>query len=206
MLNSNIPYFKCYVQRRYFTKNPEHTDYDACYAFAIQSVSGKVLTFHILTDYGMLRSRVPLFEIYEHPPTNDIPCHFKQLWDCFSENVAVTEYSFLYNKRCQVMLKDGTLVWATYMFTVDWYENPYSEEPTDYKCGHVMYADDGYFLCQPNNRIYWKDSNFVTKPMPDPKQFKVDTEFLSIETFSDRWVSDDSDHYYYDLKHVDEKL
>ena len=49
------------------------------------------------------------------------------------------------------------------MFTVDWYDNPYSDEPSDYKCGHIFKADDGYLLCQPNNRLFWKDSNWVTK-------------------------------------------
>ncbi len=60
----------------------------------------------------------------------------------------------------------GTKVWATYMFTVDWFDNPYSDEPSDYKCGHILLADDGYMLCQPNNRIFWKDSNFITNEFP----------------------------------------
>jgi hypothetical protein len=153
-----------------------------------------------MTDYGMVRSRVPLSEIFFSEPTKDIPFHFKQLWDCFSENLSVICYDYLCEKRCQVVLKDGSMVWASYMFTVDWYNNPYSDEPTDYKCGHILAADDGYFLCQPNNRIFWKDSNWVTKSFPiEPKEIKVDTELLSVETISDRWVSDDGDSYYYNI-------
>jgi hypothetical protein len=65
-------------------------------------------------------------------------------------------------------------------------------------------ADDGYLLCQPNNRIYWKDSNWVTKPFPiNPKDIKVDENLLSVETVSDRWVSDDGNSYYYDLTKKD---
>lgn len=87
------------------------------------------------------------------------------------------------------------------MFTVDWFNNPYSEEPSDYKCGHVLVADDGYLMCQPNNRIYWRDSNWVTKDFPvDPKVFKVDNEKISVENTSDRWVSEDSDSFYYDIQ------
>lgn len=33
-----------------------------------------------------------------------------------------------------------------------------------------------------------------------PKTIKVDTELLSVETISDRWVSEDGDSYYYDIK------
>ena len=202
MLNKNISSFKCYVRVQHFTKNEEHKDtYHEAYAFGIQSISGKILTFHVMTDYGMLRSRVPISELFLKKPTSDVPSHFKQLWDCFSENVTVTKFEYLSEKRCQVVLKDGSKVWATYIFTVDWFDNPYSDEPTDYKCGHVLVADDGYLLCQPNNRIFWKDSNWITKKFPiDVKEMKVDDCLESVESYSDRWVSEDSDSFYYNLK------
>jgi hypothetical protein len=56
-------------------------------------------------------------------------------------------------------------------------------------------------LCQPNNRIFWKDSNFITKPFPfEPKEIKVDSVLESVECQSDRWVSEDSDSFYYEIK------
>lgn len=205
MLNANIDNLKCYVRLSHFTKNEQDQNtYHRAYAFAIQSVAGKILTFHIMTDYGMLRSRVPISEIFLEIPKEDIPPDYKQLWDCFSENVSVITYDYLYDKRCQVILKDKKLVWATYLFTIDWYRNGYSDEPSDYKCGHILVADDGYLLCQPNNRIYWKDSNWVTKPFPDElkKQMKVDDDFISVEASSDRWVSADSSNFYYDIEKI----
>lgn len=200
-LNSNIPSFKALVKKSYFTKDPNDiNEYYNVYVFGIQSVGGKILTFHVLTDSGMLRSRVPLSEIYTKIPTNDIPFNYKQLWDCFSENVSVVEYDFLAFHRAQVVLRDSTKVWATYILTIDWYNNPYSDEPSDYKCGHVLESDDGYLLCMPNNRIFWKDSNFVTKPLPDDlKQFKVDTDLPSVENQSDRWVAEDTNSFYYNI-------
>jgi hypothetical protein len=201
MLNSNIPSFKALVRKSYFTKNSKDSDeFYNVYVFGLQSCAGVILTFHVMTDNGMVRSRVPLSEIYTKIPTNDIPFNFKQLWDCFSENVSVIEYSFLSYHRAQIVLRDGSKVWATYLMTVDWFNNPYSDEPSDYKCGHILIADDGYLLCQPNNRIYWKDSNWVTKPLPeDLKQFKVDTELPSVENQSDRWITEDGDSFYYDM-------
>jgi len=201
MHNINIPSFKCLVRASHFTKNEKEKDvYHDAYAFAIQSVEGKILTFHVMTDYGMLRSRVPISEIFLKAPKKDIPNHYKQLWDCFSENVSVTTFNYLSGKRCQVMLKDGTKVWCTYMFTIDWFNNPYSDEPSDYKCGHILVSDEGYLLCQPNNRIYWKDSNFICRDFPiDKKDIKVDHELLSVETASDKWVSEDTDSFYYNI-------
>jgi hypothetical protein len=201
-LNSNIPSFKGLVRKSHFTKNTEDSNtFLNVYCFGIQSISGTILTFHVMTDDGMLRSRVPLSEIFIKEPKNDIPFNFKQLWDCFSENVSVIEFEFLKQHKAQIVLRDGTKVWGTYMFTVDWFDNPYSDEPSDYKCGHIFKSDDGYLLCQPNNRIHWKDSNWVTKKLPENlKQFKVDTELLSVENVSDRWVSEDTDSYYYEMK------
>ena len=201
MLNSNIPFFKCLVRQSYFTKNDKDSNiFHDCYAFAIQSITGKILTFHIMTDYGMLRSRVPISEIYMKESTQDVPFHFKQLWDCFDNDVTVINYEYLKEKRCKVIMKDKTFVWATYMFTIDWQNNPYSDEPSDYKCGHVLQTDDGYLLCMPNNRIFWKDSNWVTKEFPiQPKNIKVDTELLSVESVSDRWITEDTNSFYYDI-------
>lgn len=207
-LNVDIPAFKCVVRQSYFTKDEaDHDIFHDCYAFAIQSVSMKMLTFHVMTDYGMVRSRVPLSEVYLHPPTADIPYHFKQLWDCFGEQCAVTVFDFLKEKRVQVVLRDGRRIWATYRFTIDWFNNPFSEEPSDYKCGHVLAADDGYMVCQPNNRLFWRDSNWVTKPFPiEPRRIRVDQHHLSVETVSDRWVTDDTDSVYYGITAVLENI
>jgi hypothetical protein len=202
VLNSNIPSFKGLVRKSYFTKNQSDSEtYINVYVFGLQSCGGVILTFHVMTDDGMVRSRVPISEIYTKVPTSDIPFNFKQLWDCFSNNVTVTEFDFLNSHRCQVVLRDGSKVWATYMFTVDWFDNPYSDEPSDYKCGHILKGDDGYLLCQPNNRIFWRDSNWVTKKLSsDLKQFKVDYELPSVENLSDRWVTEDGNSFYYDIK------
>jgi hypothetical protein len=204
-LNNNIPYFKCLVRQSFFTKKDDDKNiFHNAYAFGIQSVPSKILTFHIITDYGMVRSRVPLSEIYLKEPENDIPFHFKQLWDCFGYDVSVITYDFLTENRCKVLLRDKTEVWATYMFTVDWFDNPFSDEPSDYKCGHILVADDGYLLCMPNNRIFWKDSNWVTKDFPvKPQNIKVDNHLPSVESVSDRWVSEDSDSFYYEIKKID---
>jgi hypothetical protein len=206
LYNSNIPSFKALVRKSHFTKNIEDKDiFLNIYVFGLQSADGKILTFHVMTDDGMVRSRVPISEIYTKIPENDIPFNFKQLWDCFSTNVSVIEYDFLNSHRAQIALRDGSKVWGTYMFTVDWFDNPYSDEPSDYKCGHIFRSDDGYLLCQPNNRIFWRDSNWVTKKLPeDLKQFKVDSELPSVENLSDRWVTEDTNNFYYDIKNVSE--
>ena len=102
-LNENIPHFKAKIKKSFLTKNPEDDkEFYNVICFGIQSIAGKILTFHVITDNGMVRSRVPLSEIYIKESVQDIPFHYKQLWDCFSENVAITKYSFLQEKRTVV--------------------------------------------------------------------------------------------------------
>jgi hypothetical protein len=201
MHNANIPAFKALIRRSWLTKKQEDKEvFDNIYVFGLQSVASFGITFHCMTDYGMLRSRVPLSEIYTKKPLKDVPQNYKALWDCFSENVSVIKYEYLETRRCKAILRDRSQVWATYMFTVDWFDNPYSEEPSDYKCAHILEADEGYLLALPNNRLYWRDSNWITKAFPiPPQEFKVDTEKILVENQSDRWVSEDTDSYYYDI-------
>lgn len=199
-LNTNIPAFKCLVAKKSFTKDNTEGYYNAC-AFAIQSVTGKILTFHVVTDFGALRSRVPISDIYLKHPTKDVPIDFKQLWDCFSENVSVCAYDWLFGKRCRVTMKDRADTIAAYMFTVDWYDNPYSNDPRDYKSAHILAADDGYLLAQPNNRIWWECPNFITADIPS-ERFKVDTELLSVENMGPRWRSEDTDDFEYKIKNL----
>lgn len=197
-LNENIPSFKALVKKSWFTKNEkDNEEYYNCYVFGLQSYSGKILTFHIMTDDGMLRSRVPISEIYTKIPKSDVPYHYKQLWDCFSENVSVTKFEFL--KKGTIILKNKKRILANYLFTVDWYNNAFSETPSDYKCGHVLESEDGYLVCQPNNRILWQDPNWITKEEPkDLKLFKVDNELLSVEMHGTKW--EDSDSFFYEIK------
>lgn len=205
LLNADCPYFRCFIKRSYYTHNNEDDNiFDNAVAFAIQSVVNKIITFHVMFDFGMVRSRVPLSSIYWKVPTKDLEPHMKQLWDCFGEDVAVTRLSYLSEKRCQILLKDKTWIWGTYQFTVDWFNNSFSENPPDYKNAHVIFCDDGYLCAQPNNRLKFADMNWVTKDFPvDPKLIKVDKELINVETISDRWISEDGDSFYYDIKKED---
>jgi hypothetical protein len=103
-----------------------------------------------------------------------------------------------------VVFKDGTKEWGNYMMTFDWYNNPYSQEPTQYKAAHLIKLDDGNFALQPNNRLVWKDMSFTTKPFPDKPDWKVDNKDWVCESVSDRWIiHHENDNYYYSVKNID---
>ena len=57
----------------------------------------------------------------------------------------------------------------------------------------------------PNNRIYWRDSNWVTADFPlDIKDIKVDKYLLSVESIADKWITEDSNAYHYDITNRDD--
>lgn len=202
-MNYNIPHFRALVKKSYFTKDSnDSTEFYNVIAFAVQSISGKILTFHVITSNGAIRSRVPIHEIYTKSPIgNDIPFHYHQLWDMFSENAHVIVYDFLKYHKCQIILKDKTFVESSYILTIDWFDNPYSDEPAYYKCGHLLAGDDGRLYLMPNNRLTWRDSNWITnKDISDFSSWKVDETFLSVENVTDRWIAEDSDKFFYQIE------
>jgi hypothetical protein len=169
--------------------------------FGAQSNPDRALLFHVLTDDGLVRSRVPVNMLCHTETPQSFGLDYLQLWDCFSVNCVCTVYDYLKNSRTKVVFKDKTEHWGDYMMTFDWYDNPYSDEPTQYKCLHMIKLDNGCFTLQPNNRVYWKHMSFVTKPFPKNPDFKVDNKIFRCEGTSDRWIIDgNDDNYYYDLK------
>jgi hypothetical protein len=170
LLNSDCPFFKVYIRRSYYTQRIQDLQFfDEAMVFGLQSLNNRIITFHVMFDFGMVRARVPISEIYWRKPDDDLAPHFKQLWDSFGEEFSVTEFEYLSGKRAQIILKDGKQVWGTYVFTVDWYNNSFSETADQAKSAHIFKADPGYFLAQPNNRIVWSDMNWVSKKFPVDK-------------------------------------
>ena len=202
MHNINIKHFYCYLRKEHLYQHKTHIgEYDKVLVFGAQSCSGKALTFHVMTDYGIVRSRVPIHMLCSKPDTKHLPLDYLQLWDCFDENVSVVEYETLFDCRAKVVLKDRTEHWGNYLMTFDWYRNSYSDEPSQYKSLHMIELDNGNFTLQPNNRIYWKNMSFVTKSFPKTPDFLVDNKEWRCEGVSDRWIIDgEDDQYYYDLK------
>ena len=198
-LNVNLPHFYCLLRKEHLYGGVDHIgEFEKVCVFAAQSNAGRALLFHVMLDNGTIRSRVPVSMLCFSENAEALPLDYLQLWDCYSENVSVIEYDYLSEMRCKVILKDGSEHWGSYMMTFDWYRNPFSDEPTQYKCLHMIALDNGCLTLQPNNRIFWRDMSFTTKPFPEKPDYKVDSEVFKCESVSDRWVisGDDSSYYY----------
>lgn len=203
-MNISINPFYCYIKKEHlFAYQEGFGEFEYVLVFGVRSVPARALLFHIMTEGGAQRANVPISALVHKKDAPEISIDYLQLWDSFGKEINVVTFDYLVNKRCQVILKDKSVNWGTYMMTFDWENNCYTDTPQDYKNAHLIKLDNGCFALQPNNRILWRDSNFITKPLNSnnlPK-YKVDKRIFVCET-SDRWTSEDSDCFYY---YIDEE-
>jgi hypothetical protein len=205
-MNININPFYCYIKKEHlFSYDEKSEEFEYVLAFGVRSVPARALLFHVMTEGGAQRANVPISALVHKKDAENTPLDYLQLWDCFGKEINVVVFDYLVNKRCQIVLKDKTTRWGTYMMTFDWENNSYSDTPQDYKNAHLIKLDNGCFALQPNNRIFWRDSNFITKPIniSNVPKYKVDNKVFVCEV-SDRWTSQHTDCFYYDIMEENE--
>lgn len=197
--NISIPHFYTKLRTEHLYQHDGRKGMQDVVVFGAQSVGGKALTFHVMTEEGAVRSRVPVHMLAWKETAPLMQLDYLQLWDCFGQEISCTVYDYLAESRTKVTFKDKTTDWGNYIMTFDWYDNPYSNEPSQYKAAHLIKLDNGNYALQPNNRLEWKDMSFVTQPFPSKPDWKVDNKTWQCEAVSDRWSlkkGDESTYYY----------
>lgn len=197
IINVNIPHVYWQFKMSKFGLD----SFVPCIVHALQSFGGKALHAHVLTDFGANFSTVCIDSLYHKEPIDEQkPLDYLQLWDCFSDNVSFIVYDYLSECRVNVKFKDKSTMWGNYFGTIYWYNNGYTNEPTQFKEGHIILLDNGQIAVQPNNRLMFKDMSFTTKEFPNSRITPV-TERPSVEAFSERWQLSDDD-LFYDIKPI----
>jgi len=201
-MNADIPPLKVWIPDHHLGLESHTLSHG--YAFAVQSIKGRALAFHVLLDSGAHYRQVPLHWLLhtdQHPSIGYF-LPMLQLWDCFSYRPVVTCFDFLKDYTCDAILKDKTKVSASYWFTVDWL--PDSEDkagfllqPDQNKCAHVLLLDNGQVAALPTNRVAFKDGFFIgDKPTPEAQGYKPTLEIHHAEDCT-RWsVANTEDTYY----------
>jgi hypothetical protein len=203
-LNCDIPVFDCLIRKEYlYDLKEHHGEYEDVTVFGLASVYGRAIGFHLLTEKGAQIARVPLSALVtkEHKP--HLPLHYLELWDCFSYNVSVTQFGWLAESRCKVILRDKQVYEGSYYATVDWYGNHDSEEPGEdgHKNAHIVFLDCGCIAAQPNNRILWHEPSGITNPckleLGERPDYLINTHKWKCE-IDGRWTAEDSYAMFYD--------
>jgi hypothetical protein len=167
---------------------------DRCCVFAVSSLAGRALGFHVMLENGAVIWRVPICALVHKADAPPTALDVLELWDCFSYHVSVSEFAFLKERRCETVLKDRSMRRGLYLFTVDWFASKDAEEAGDggHKCAHILKLDDGNFAAQPNNRIRWFDPAFVT-PFEKKPDYQTNTHTWKVENRD--WETDDGMFY-----------
>ena len=178
-----------------------HGEFVRCVVFGVSSIPGRALGWWVLTEEGVMLTRLPVEAFVWKPTAPALPTHLLELWNAFSYDVHVVEFDFLEAMRCRVFLRDGTEAAGEYLFTVDWYGSSDSEDVGDlgHKCGHVIALDNGCFAVQPNNRIFWQEPSFVTRPLQARPDYLTLNRLFRCEQHG-KWTTGQEDRMFFEAE------
>ena len=174
-LQSNIPYFKCWVRKEY-THNHEkfHGEFIHAMAIAVTTMPSRCLSFQVIftgaetydddepnVHGGAMWARMPITALVADEPFEEwptpMPVHDAQPWDCASRTHSVYKLD-----RCSpspwLAKIDGEFYPAKYYFTVDYTDSEIADDPAQHKQSHVLELLDagewtGNIIALPNNRV-----------------------------------------------------
>jgi hypothetical protein len=178
--NADVPRFPVLVRSEFLHAFEDGLNkFEPGIVHAISSLAGRALGFHVLLNNGAHVGRLPIHALVHeenwkskygrNPDIYDL-----QLWDCFSYDAQVIEYSYLSSCRCKVILPDKKWYGGEYLFTIDYCKSQIAEDAGDagWKCHHIVQLDCGLFAAQPNNRICFFEPSMVT-PFTVPPKYKT---------------------------------
>ena len=198
-LNANTPYIECFIRNSYIFDNDDEGLTEG-YIFGVKSMINRPLHFHFQSCLGAIFWQMPISAFVHDEKYDKIyddeekRLSVLQTWDCQANNIAVTTFAFLQNKRVDVFCRDKKYRSGKYVFTIDDYEGDLNElnvgyaNDQDSKCYHFISLDDGNMCVQPNNLLRWHNPDFITPyDKKNPPKFKI---------FKDQMSSEDIDMTY----------
>ena len=212
VLHSSLPdeVFYCYVRMRYFYQGKLPQNHDPVLkaaVYGVRSRCGKALGFNVLLENGASWAGpgVPISALCHTGPDHELdpakvkemPLRNLQAWDCFGENFSVEVFRGLPAMVWVRLPRSKEIARGSYLWTIDWWGNGYSDTPWQHKQGHFIALDNGNFCLVPNNYCCFHDPSF-TDPFILKKdaipQFKENKFDYSVE---DSWVVEGAGQFFY---------
>jgi len=192
-LNANTPYIQCFIRNKYIF-GPEDGGLTEGYIFGCKSMINRPMHFHFQCNFGAIFWMMPISAFCDGDHYDKLSedeqtrLSLLQTWDCQSNNIAVTTFGFLQNKKVDVLCRDKKWRSGKYLFTIDDYEGDLNElnigysNDQDSKCYHFLNMDDGNFMIPPNNLLRWHNPDFIVPyPKDDIPKIKLLTDQMSSE-------------------------
>jgi len=206
-INADTPVIKCLMRREFlYDLQDHHGEFEPVNVFGVCSLRGRALLFHVMTERGAQFARVPLHALVHKEDAPLLDLGALELWDAFGYTFGVHQFAYLKDLSCRARLRgmDG-LFRGEYMFTLDWcsaddgVDKTYSEIPDEHKNAHVLKLENGCFAALPNNRIFWSEPSFITKPFAEDEKpdFRTNSRNWSVESY---WHATDDTRFFYGVE------
>jgi hypothetical protein len=206
-LVANLPPTKVYIKKEYLYDHQKgHGEFVEGVWISCKSIQGRALYFETyLPEYGALYDKLPISAFVNSPTIKDsLELEELELWDAFSYHITIVEKKNL-GERCKYLAPSKKWYYGKYLFTIDSCHADtnilnvsYSEVPEEHKSFNILELDNGHYAAQPNNRCLFYEKSMTPSKMLQP-DFKVSTEYYSVENKS-KWTAGDDTNYFYDLK------
>ena len=206
-LVANLPPIKVLVKKQYLYDHQKGKgEFVEGVWISCKSIQGRALYFETyLPEYGALYDKLPISAFVNSPTDLDLELEELQLWDAFSYHLTIVEKASISGVKCKYLAPSKKWYYGEYLFTIDNAHADtnilnvnYSEVPEEHKSFNILELDNGHFAAQPNNRVIFYDKS-LTPAKPLQPDFKVSTEYYSVENKS-KWTAGDDDNYHYNLK------
>jgi hypothetical protein len=193
-LNANIPYIEAFVRNKYLFNDENNNELTKCYIFGVKTIINRPLLFHCQLENGVVWWSLPLsafvwkddFDIIAD--TEEERLSLLQYWDCQSNDVSVTVFTYLQNYIVDVFNRNKEWYRGKYLFTIDDYYSDNNSLPSGYaidsntKCYHIIKLDNGNFGAYPNNYLRWNNLNFCDPyDKGNPPRYQTFTQEFSSE-------------------------
>lgn len=193
-LNANIPYIEGFVRDSYLFNDDNNKELTPCYIFGVKTIINRPLLFHCQLQNGVVWWSLPLsafvwkedFDILADSEEERLS--LLQYWDCQSNDVSVTVFTYLQNYIVDVFNRNKDWYRGKYLFTIDDYYSDNNSLPSGYaidsntKCYHIIKLDNGNFGAYPNNYLRWNNLNFCDPyDKNNPPKYRTFTKDLNSE-------------------------
>jgi hypothetical protein len=204
-LITNLPAQQVWVRREYLRDHQDgHGEYVRGVWLAAKSIPGRAFYFETyLPDYGAIYDKLPIsaFVNSPHAPAVDLPLEELQFWNCFDYGVVSVVKQFTASMIWEIRPRRSCTMRGTYICTLDNYHaDPHgvdyscSETPSEHKAFNIIELENGQYAAYPNNRCRVYDVS-LTPPEPLLPDFKVSTEYYTVENTAARYGDQDAYHY-----------
>jgi hypothetical protein len=162
----DVPYMHAKVRGRFVGT----VDDVECYIFGLTVILNRPLLFTAHLTNGAVFSRLPLKAFYRYD-TLAPPLEHSECWGAIGHHASVIQHKYLKDYRVKTAAGD-----ARYLYTIDFFDGGYSEDPEQHKTANVVELFYGNYLALPNNECLFEDAHFFRKS--DLKLQRNQTYFL----------------------------